>query len=90
MDVRYPFQVEQSDRMGRPKVDAFETATERAERRKGLLVSFDYTDDALTEIDRYFQKTGKVIVPLPFVKSSTNRSRRSSPDCGHNPCGLCG
>jgi DNA modification methylase len=64
MDVWYPIQVEQSDRMGRPKVDAFETAMERAERQKGFLVSFDYTDDALTEIDRYFRKTGKVIVPF--------------------------
>jgi hypothetical protein len=64
MDVRYPIQVEQSDRMRRPKVDAFETAMERAERQKGFAVSFDYTDDALTEIDRYFRKTGKVIVPF--------------------------
>jgi len=64
MDVWYPIQVEQTDRMGRPKVDAFETAMERAERQKGFLVSFGYTQDALTEIDRYFRKTGKIIVPL--------------------------
>src|SRR6202035_1978310 len=60
MDVWYPIQVEQSDRMGRPKVDAFETAMERADREKGFLVSFGYTQDALTEIDRYFRKSGKV------------------------------
>ena len=64
MDVWYPIQVEQSDRMGWLKVDAFETAMERAERQKSFLVSFDYTDDARTEIDRYFRKTGKVIVPF--------------------------
>ncbi len=27
-------------------------------------VSFDYSDDALAEIDQFFRKTGKVIVPL--------------------------
>jgi hypothetical protein len=64
MDAWYPIQVEQSDRMGRPKVDAFETAMNRADREKGFLVSFGYTDDALTEIDRYFRKTGNTIVAL--------------------------
>ncbi|MGD0076924.1 MAG: hypothetical protein ABSD31_21755 [Candidatus Binataceae bacterium] len=64
MDIWYPIQVEQTDRMGRPKVDSFETAMERAERQKGFLVAFGYTSDALTEIDRYFRKTGKVIIPL--------------------------
>jgi hypothetical protein len=64
MDIWYPIQVEQSDRMGRPKIDAFETAMERAEREKGFLVSFGYTQDALTEIDRYFRKTGNTIVAL--------------------------
>jgi DNA modification methylase len=64
MDIWYPIQVEQTERMGRPKVDAFETAMERAERQKGFLVSFGFSEDALTEIDRYFRKTGKVIVPF--------------------------
>ena len=64
MDVWYPIQVEQTDRMGRPKIDGFETAMERAEREKGFLVAFGYSSDALTEIDRFFRKTGKVIIPL--------------------------
>ena len=37
---------------------------ERAERDKGFLVSFGYSEDALTEIDRFFRKTGKSIIPL--------------------------
>jgi hypothetical protein len=36
----------------------------REERTKGFFVSFDYTSDALTEIDRFFRKSGKVIVPF--------------------------
>ena len=36
----------------------------REERNKGFFVSFDYSSDALTEIDRFFRKSGKVIVPF--------------------------
>lgn len=36
----------------------------RADRKKGFFVSFDYTRDALTEIDAYFRKSGRVIIPL--------------------------
>jgi hypothetical protein len=37
---------------------------ERAERTKGFFVAFDFSSDALTEIDRFFRKSGKVIVAL--------------------------
>jgi hypothetical protein len=33
-------------------------------RTKGFFVSFDFSSDALTEIDLFFRKTGKVIVAL--------------------------
>ncbi len=36
----------------------------RNDRLRGSLVSFDYRSDALREIDAYFRKSGKVIVPL--------------------------
>jgi hypothetical protein len=36
----------------------------RENRTKGFFVSFDYTSDAMTEIDRFFRQTGKVIVPF--------------------------
>jgi hypothetical protein len=36
----------------------------REDRAKGLFVRFDYTADALREIDAFFRKTGKVIVAL--------------------------
>jgi hypothetical protein len=64
MDVWYPIQVKQKDKAGRPDIDAFETAMTRAERTKGFFISFDYTSDALTEIQRFFRQTGRVIVPL--------------------------
>ncbi len=64
MDMWYPIQVKQKDKAGRPDIDAFEAAMIREERMKGFFVSFDYTSDALTEIQRFFTQTGRVIVPL--------------------------
>lgn len=64
MDTWYPVQVKQKDKAGRQDIDAFETAMERANRTKGFFVSFDFTSDAMTEISRFFKKTGKVIVPI--------------------------
>ncbi|MCK4624174.1 MAG: hypothetical protein KAV00_02605, partial [Phycisphaerae bacterium] len=45
-------------------IDAFETAMMRADRTKGFFVAFDYSQDALTEIDRFFRKEHKSIVAL--------------------------
>ncbi len=64
MDAWYPIQVKQKDKVGRPDIDAYETAMERSNRTKGFFVAFDYSSDAMTEIDRFFRKTGKVIVAL--------------------------
>lgn len=64
MDIWYPVQVKQRDKAGRPDIDAFETAMERANRTKGFFVSFGFTSDATTEIQRFFTKTGKIIIPL--------------------------
>jgi DNA modification methylase len=64
MDHWYPIQVKQKDRVGRPDIDSFEAVMAREDRTKGFFVAFDYSSDALTEIDRFFRKTGKVIVAL--------------------------
>ncbi|MFB3894135.1 MAG: DNA methyltransferase [Phycisphaerae bacterium] len=64
MDAWYPIQVKQKERASRPDIDAFEAAMNRAGRAKGFFVSFDFTDDAMTEIQRYFVKEHKTIVPL--------------------------
>jgi DNA modification methylase len=60
----YPIQVKQKDKVGRPDIDAFQTAMRRSKRDKGFFVAFDYTDDALREIDRFFKADHAVIVPL--------------------------
>ena len=36
----------------------------RATATKGFFVAFDYSSDALTEIDAFFRKSGRVIIPL--------------------------
>ena len=56
--------VKQRGRVGRPDIDAFETAMRRSEREKDFFIAFDYTDDALREIDRFFKADHAVIVPL--------------------------
>jgi DNA modification methylase len=64
MDIWYPIQVKQKDKVGRPDVDSFEAVMTREERTKGFFVAFDYSQDALTEIDAFFRHTGKAVVPL--------------------------
>jgi site-specific DNA-methyltransferase (adenine-specific) len=64
MDVWYPIQVKQKDKVGRPDVDQFEAVMTREDRTKGFFIAFDYSSDALTEIDHFFKKSGKAIIPL--------------------------
>jgi site-specific DNA-methyltransferase (adenine-specific) len=64
MDTWYPIQVKQKDKAGRPDIDSFEAAMIRSDRLKGFFVSFDFTGEALAEIQRFFKQTGRVIVPL--------------------------
>jgi DNA modification methylase len=64
MDEWYPIQVKQKDKVGRPDIDAFETAMQRANRKTGFFVAFDYSEDALTEVDGFFRRTGLIIRAL--------------------------
>jgi DNA modification methylase len=64
MDVWYPVQVKQKDKVGRPDIDAFEAMMARTDRTKGFFVSFDYSSDALAEIDAFFRKSHRVIIPF--------------------------
>ena len=64
MDYWYPIQVKQQDKTGSPDIRDFEGVMTTNERTKGFFVSFDYSDEALKEIDHFFRRTGKVIVPL--------------------------
>ena len=60
----YAMQVKQKHKTGRPDIDAFETAMRRAKCEKGFFVSFDYTSDALHEIDCFFREEHRIIIPL--------------------------
>lgn len=64
MDAWYPVQVKQKDKAGRPDIDSFEAMMARADRQKGFFVAFDYSADATREIDAFFRKCGRVIIPL--------------------------
>jgi len=63
-NVWYPIQVKQKDKAGRPDIDAFEAVMTRHDCTKGFFVSFDYSSDAIAEIQAFFTKSHKVIIPL--------------------------
>ena len=45
MDVWYPIQVKQRDKVGRPDIDSFEAVMVREDRQKGFFVSFEFSLD---------------------------------------------
>jgi len=63
-EIWYPIQVKQKDKVGRPDIDAFEAVLVRENQQKGFFVAFDFSRDALTEIDGFFRNTAKTIIPL--------------------------
>lgn len=54
----------ETDKVGRPDIDKFEAAMLRTRRKKGFFVGFDYSHDALGEIDGFFRREHAVIIPL--------------------------
>ena len=64
LDHWYPIQVKQKDKVGRPDIDAFEAVMMREDREKGFFVAFDYSRDALREIDGFFRKSKRIIIAL--------------------------
>ena len=60
----YPIQVKQKDKVGRPDIDSFEAMMMREDCEKGFFVSFDYSSDALQEIESFFKRSHKVIAAL--------------------------
>lgn len=51
-------QVKQSEKVGRNKVDNFETALERANYKKGIIVAFSFTKGCYEEVARVRNKKG--------------------------------
>lgn len=64
MDVWYPIQVKQSEKVGRPDIDKFEAVLMRENRTRGYFVGFDFTSDALQEIGSFFKRSGREIIRL--------------------------
>ena len=67
-DRWFPVQVKQQTKeggkVGRPDIDAFETAMRRQNRNKGFFIAFDFTKDAENEIKRAFREEGLEIIPI--------------------------
>jgi adenine-specific DNA-methyltransferase len=61
MDVWYPIQVKQKDRVGRPDIDSFEAVMMRENRERGFFVAFDYSGDAEQECANFYKRSGKMI-----------------------------
>ena len=57
-------QVKQRDKVGRPDIDSFEAVMMREDRKLGYFVGFDFSGDALFEIDRFRRKEDREIKPL--------------------------
>lgn len=53
-----PIQVKQSDNIGRPVVDSFETAVQRSGKQKGYIVGFSFTRGSYEEVARAKQALG--------------------------------
>jgi hypothetical protein len=49
--AKLSIQVKQEDKAGRPNIDSFEAMMMREDCEKGFIVSFDYSDAALREIE---------------------------------------
>jgi len=77
MDDWYPIQVKQMDRVGRPDIDSFEAAMMRTRRKKGFFVGFDFSRDALTEIDGFSGANTSSLFRLRCVKFWMNKSRKN-------------
>lgn len=52
VELDVPTQVKRQDNVGRVDVDKFETALQRAEKDRGVIVGFSFTRDAYEEVAR--------------------------------------
>lgn len=62
-----PLQVKQSEHVGRPVVDSFETALQRVKRKGGVIVAFSFTKGAFEEAARAKNELG-LEIELKTVK----------------------
>jgi len=63
-DDWFPIQVKQTDKVGRPDIDAFQAVMERegeGGRKRGFFVAFGYSHDAVQECAAFHKRTGRII-----------------------------
>ncbi len=63
-DDWFPIQVKQTDKVGRPDIDAFQAVMEREGengRQRGFFVAFGYSRDAEQECAAFHGRTGRII-----------------------------
>jgi len=63
-DRWFPVQVKQKDKVGRPDIDAYETAMQRQHRDKGFFIAFGFSRDAQLEIKRAAREHNLEIIPV--------------------------
>lgn len=63
-----PIQVKQSEKVGRPVVDAFEAALMRSGKDVGYIVAFSFAGTSYTEAVDFKQRTGKKIVLVTIAE----------------------
>jgi DNA modification methylase len=61
IDRYIPIQVKRTDQVGRPEIDAFQTAMKRDGRDKGIFVGFRFSRDAEKEVRRIEREDGLMI-----------------------------
>ena len=77
-----PIQVKQSERVGRPVVDGFETAVERSGKDKGYIVAFSFTRGAHEEVARVKRDKGLEIELVEVTTLLTDGHDLVTPTAG--------
>ncbi len=77
-----PIQVKQSESVGRPVVDNFETAIERVGKDKGYIVAFSFTRGASDEVARVKRAKGLGIELVKVADLLEDVSELVTPDTG--------
>jgi DNA modification methylase len=75
--VHDPIQVKQSEKVGRKVIDEFETAIERAKKRKGYVIAFSFTKPAYEEAARAKTQKG---IEIRLIKVADLLGPEDQPD----------
>jgi DNA modification methylase len=72
----YPIQVKQREKVGRPDVDAFETAMRREKKNEGYVVAFSFSKESVKEAKRAYKEDGlniHLITVQDLIKQAEDR-----------------